>query len=225
MIEGRPDWCVSRQRAWGVPIPVFLNKKTGEALRDPAVTERVAAEVEKRGADAWFTDEPGRFLGNAYDPELGSGHRHHRSVVRFRLDPRLCAGAAAGAEMASLAVSRRIGPASRLVPLVAARKLRHARPGALRRGVDPRLCPRRGRPQDVEIARQRRRAAGCDAAKWRRHSAPVGRRVGLCRRSAHRPRNPEASRRCLSPPAQHAALPARRAGGLRAGRGRPVADA
>ena len=68
MIESRPDWCVSRQRAWGVPIPVFVNRTTGEPLRDMAVVERVAAAVEREGADAWYTTDPAVFLGDSYEP-------------------------------------------------------------------------------------------------------------------------------------------------------------
>ncbi|PPR16345.1 MAG: Isoleucine--tRNA ligase [Alphaproteobacteria bacterium MarineAlpha9_Bin3] len=67
MVKDRPDWCVSRQRVWGVPITVFLNKITGEILRDSEVTERIAKEVEKKGADAWFTEDPQNFLGEKYD--------------------------------------------------------------------------------------------------------------------------------------------------------------
>jgi len=66
MIADRPDWCVSRQRAWGVPITVFVHKETGEILRDPAVTERIAAAVEAEGADVWFEADPARFLGEDY---------------------------------------------------------------------------------------------------------------------------------------------------------------
>jgi len=68
MVESKPDWCVSRQRAWGVPIAVFTHRETGEPLRDPAVVERVAAAVERDGADVWFSADPVQFLGNAHDP-------------------------------------------------------------------------------------------------------------------------------------------------------------
>ena len=68
MIETRPDWCISRQRAWGVPITVFVDKRTGEPLRDEAVLERIAAAVAAEGADAWFASDPARFLAPEHDP-------------------------------------------------------------------------------------------------------------------------------------------------------------
>lgn len=66
MIEQRPDWCVSRQRAWGVPITVYVSKETGEPLRDQAVQDRISEAVAAEGADAWFDSEDARFLGNDY---------------------------------------------------------------------------------------------------------------------------------------------------------------
>ena len=63
MVESRPDWCISRQRAWGVPIAVFVDRRTGEPLRDQGVVDRVAAAVEAEGADAWFTGDRQFFLG------------------------------------------------------------------------------------------------------------------------------------------------------------------
>ena len=69
MIETRPDWCVSRQRVWGVPLPIFVNKKTKEILVDDDVTENIASIYEKEGSDCWFSDNPQRFLGKKYKAE------------------------------------------------------------------------------------------------------------------------------------------------------------
>jgi isoleucyl-tRNA synthetase len=68
MVESKPDWCVSRQRTWGVPIAVFTHRATGEPLRDPAVVERVADAVARHGSDIWFNADAGEFLGPGYDP-------------------------------------------------------------------------------------------------------------------------------------------------------------
>ncbi|WP_440697792.1 isoleucine--tRNA ligase [Candidatus Pelagibacter sp. HIMB1709] len=69
MIETRPDWCVSRQRVWGVPLPIFIHKKTNEILIDDEVNENIASIYEKEGSDCWFSDDPQRFLGNKYKAE------------------------------------------------------------------------------------------------------------------------------------------------------------
>ncbi|WP_419730375.1 isoleucine--tRNA ligase [Lichenicola sp.] len=69
MVAGRPDWCISRQRAWGVPIAVFVNRRSGEVLRDPAVMQRVVEAFRQEGADAWYASPPARFLGPDRAPD------------------------------------------------------------------------------------------------------------------------------------------------------------
>nr|WP_314261937.1 isoleucine--tRNA ligase [uncultured Devosia sp.] len=67
MIADRPDWVLSRQRAWGVPITVFVSKATGEILKDDLVNHRIAQSFEEEGADAWYKDGAAqRYLGDAH---------------------------------------------------------------------------------------------------------------------------------------------------------------
>ncbi len=83
MIESRPDWCVSRQRVWGVPLPLFINKKTGQPLRDPNVINRIASIYEIEGSDTWFTSDPQIFLGDSY---LAADYDQIKDVVEVWFD-------------------------------------------------------------------------------------------------------------------------------------------
>ena len=118
--------------------------------------------LRAEGADAWFTRDPRAVPRRRHairrttsrSPTSSTSGSNSGSTHAFVLErrPELA--------LAGLALPRGLGPASRLVPLLAAGELRHARARALRRGADPRLRARRAGPEDVEVARQRGRAAG-----------------------------------------------------------------
>ncbi len=92
MIAKRPDWCISRQRNWGVPIPFFVHKETGELHPDtPAILEQVAKRIEQSGIEAWFSLNPMELgidpqydkLSDTLDVWFDSGTTHF-SVLRKR---------------------------------------------------------------------------------------------------------------------------------------------
>jgi isoleucyl-tRNA synthetase len=69
MVEKRPDWCISRQRIWGVPIALFINKKTNEILNDDEVFDKVIETIKNEGIESWYVNSNHFFLGDKYNPE------------------------------------------------------------------------------------------------------------------------------------------------------------
>lgn len=69
MVQDRPDWCVSRQRTWGVPLPLIINRETHEPIIDPQVNDHIIKIFEAEGTDAWFERDVSEFLTPDYDPK------------------------------------------------------------------------------------------------------------------------------------------------------------
>ncbi|WP_017669403.1 isoleucine--tRNA ligase [Sandarakinorhabdus sp. AAP62] len=67
MVEGRPDWVLSRQRAWGVPITLFVDRKTGEYLVDKAINQKIVERFKAEGVDAWTPEFAAELLGDRVD--------------------------------------------------------------------------------------------------------------------------------------------------------------
>jgi len=70
MLESRPDWCISRQRSWGLPLPAFVNSR-GETLMTKETVLAVAKHIGEKGSDSWFTDSPQQILGEDFELPKG----------------------------------------------------------------------------------------------------------------------------------------------------------
>ena len=216
MIANRPDWTLSRQRQWGVPLPFFLHKETGELHpRTLELLEQVAAarragrhrglaDARRRGAARRRRRRTTRRASDTLDVWFDSGSTHSHGAARLA---RRRQHATFPADL-YLEGSR---PAPRLVPLVAAdRRACSNGARAVQGAAHARLRRRRPGPQDEQVARQRHR-------RRRRSRDKLGAEIlrlwvaatDYSGELADRRRDPEARRRSLPAHPQHAALPAR----------------
>ncbi len=130
MIATRPDWCISRQRVWGVPIIVFYCEGCREPLTDRKILDAIVALFREHSADIWYQRTAaellpaGRHVRALRRPRVQQRERHSGCVVRFRLQPSGRAQRALRPPLARRHVFRRRRPVSRLVPQLAAGRRR-----------------------------------------------------------------------------------------------------
>jgi isoleucyl-tRNA synthetase len=145
MIENRPDWCVSRQRAWGVPITLFFCSRCGATHMTPELMEAIHDLFVRHGADAWFETTAKNYCPQALMHPvrkhcIRKRGRHSRCVVRLGRQPRRGSGNARQSALAGRSLSGRIGPASRMVSQLAADRRGHTPGGTLQGGADAWVC-------------------------------------------------------------------------------------
>ena len=184
MMESRPDWCISRQRAWGVPIIAFTCTKCNELLLDAKVVDHVAHIVEKEGADAWFARTALELMpAGTTCKKCGSADLvKEMDILDVWFDSGVSHAGRSEAEaqpfLARGHVPRGQRPAPRLVPVLAAHLRRHDGTSALPHGTDPRVHGGRVGKEDEQVGGQRGRSPGSDR-QVRRGSAAA---LGFCRR-------------------------------------------